>query len=159
MLHLGQSNTRHNYKLGEERLKSSPVRKSEGTGQHQQLSVSQQCILWQYRAQIPLGSITHSIASRPRGVIILIYSMLVQPQPKHWVQCWVPPLKKAVKVLEYSQRRIIKLTMRLEGMSSEEQLRTLGLCVLEKRSLSGDFIALYSSLQREGEREMPGIQW
>lgn len=59
-----------------------------------------------------------------------------------------------VKVLECSQRRVIKLVIGQEGMSCEEWLSSLGLCSLEKRSLSGDFIALYSSLQREGEREV-----
>lgn len=38
---------------------------------------------------------------------------------------------------------------RLEGMSCEERLRSLGLCSLEKGRPTGDFIALCSSLRRQ----------
>jgi len=71
------------------------------------------------------------------------------------MQFWAPQSKK-VKVLRCVQRRTRRLVKGLEGMSCEEQLRTLGLSSLERRQLRGD-IALCSFLRRasgEGGAEL-----
>lgn len=46
------------------------------------------------------------------------------------------------------QRGTTKLAKGLDGMSSEELLRTLSLSSLEKRRVKSNFIALYSFLRR-----------
>ncbi|PKU31188.1 hypothetical protein llap_18511 [Limosa lapponica baueri] len=108
--------------------------------------MSQQCALAAKRANRILGCIKHSITSRSKEEIILLYLALEQPHLEYCLQYWAPQFKKDVKVPE-----------ELEGMSYEEWLRSLGLSSLEKRRLRGDLIALYSFLRRgsgEGGAEL-----
>ena len=133
--HLGQSNAGHRHKLGEEQLETSPAERDLGVLVDSKPSMSQQRALAAKRANRILGCVKHSITSRSKEAIILLYSALGRPHHEYCVQFWAPQFKKDAKVLECVQRRANKLLKGLEGMSSEEWLRTLGLSALKKRSL------------------------
>ncbi|PKU43370.1 rna-directed dna polymerase from mobile element jockey-like [Limosa lapponica baueri] len=82
ILHLGQGNPGYTYKLGDERLKSSPADRDLGGWVDGKLNMSQRCALAAKRANCVLGCIEHSIASQSREVIVPLYTALVWPHLK-----------------------------------------------------------------------------
>jgi len=93
----------------------------------------QKCALAAQRANRTPGCIKHSIRSQSRDGIIPLCSASVRPHLECCVRFWGLQFKKDMKVPGGIQRKATKLVKGLEGMSYEEQLRTLGLSSLEKR--------------------------
>ena len=89
-MHLGQSNADHRYTLGEEWLESSPAERDLGVLVGGKLNRSQQRAQAAKRANHSLGCIKHSITSRSKEEILLLYFVLVQPHLEYCVQLWAP---------------------------------------------------------------------
>ncbi|GAB0185614.1 cAMP-dependent protein kinase inhibitor alpha [Grus japonensis] len=90
VLHVGQCNPKHSYRLGGEWIKSSPQEEDVGVLIEERLNMSQQRVLAAQKANHVLGCIKRSVTSRSREVILPLYSALMRPHLQYCIQLWGP---------------------------------------------------------------------
>ncbi|GAB0195026.1 cAMP-dependent protein kinase inhibitor alpha [Grus japonensis] len=91
VLHVGQRDPKHNYRLDGEWIESSPEEKDLGVLIDEKLNMNQQCVLTSQKANCILGCIKRGVTSRLRKVILPL---------QYCIQLWGPQYKKDMDLLE-----------------------------------------------------------
>ncbi|GAB0187955.1 cAMP-dependent protein kinase inhibitor alpha [Grus japonensis] len=98
VLHMGQGNPKHGYRLGDEWIESSPEEKELGVLVDEKLNMTQ-------KANCILDCIKTSMTIRSREGIRPLYSTLVRPDLDCGIKLWGPQHKNNMDLLEQVQRR------------------------------------------------------
>ena len=137
ILHMGQGNPKHKYRLSGEPIERSPEEKDLRVLVDKKLNMTQQCVVTARKTSHILGCMKSSTARR-LGIhqegILPLYSALVKPHLESCIQLWSPQHRKDMGLLKQVQKRTMKMIRGLEHVSCEERLRELGLFSLEKIS-------------------------
>jgi len=103
VLHVGQGNPKHKYRLGRKRIESSPEEKDLGVLVDEKLNVTWQCVLTAQKASCIVGCIRKS---RSGEGILPLCSALVRAHLESHVQLWSPQHRTDMELLlERGQRR------------------------------------------------------
>jgi ribonuclease P/MRP protein subunit RPP40 len=147
VIHLGKSNSQHQYTLGNVTLKNSERERDLGVIVDKTLKFSEHVNSAVGSANATLGMIRRNITCKRKYIIIRLYKALVRPKLEFCVQMWRPYLKKDIDKLERVQHRATKMIEECKGLDYYHRLKVTGLMSLEERRIRGDMIEVFKTLK------------
>lgn len=109
VLHLGQGNPEHEYRLKNVWIESCPAKKDLSVLLDEKPNTSLQCVFAIQIVNHTLGFIERNVPSRLREVILLLYSTLMRSHLEYCVQLWGAQHKKDMDLLVWAWGRATKI--------------------------------------------------
>ena len=100
VLHIGQGNPKHKYRLGREWFESSPEEKHFGMLVDEKFNMTQKCSLTAQKITRILGCSKRIMARKSREMILPLYSALVRPHLEYCAHPWSLQHRKDMDLLE-----------------------------------------------------------
>ena len=143
VLHLGNSNPCHRYKMNGQKLEQVNEEKDLGVIIDKELRFHKQAAAAVKKANSRLGLIKKSFAVLDETTLPLLYNSLVRPHLEYGNLIWGPFLREQVIAVEKVQRRATKTVRAIKDLSYEDRLKKLSLPSLQHRRRRGDMIFAY----------------
>ena len=147
VLHLGRSNQRYEYRLGDVAMKEADEEKDLGVWFDTSFKPAIQCEKAAKDANAALGMIAKSFHYRTKDVLIPLYKTFVRPKLEYASVVWSPWMVKDVNEMERVQRRVMRMVVGVKGREYEERLEEVGLTTLTERRVRGDMIETFKTLR------------
>ena len=146
VLHVGRTNSRFQYTMGQRVLESVEQEKDVGVIISENLKPSLQCAKAAQKANAVLGQLSRGVSYRDKDCFMSLYITYVRPHLEYAVAAWSPWNQGDKEVLESVQRRAVRMVTNLRGKTYNQRLKELDMITLEERRERGDLIQAYKVL-------------
>ena len=157
VIHLGKTNTQHQYRIGNAILSSSDKERDLGVIVDKTMKFSEQVNSVVSSSNAVLGMIKRNITCKNKNIVTRLYKALVRPKLEFCIQAWRPYLKKDIDKIERVQHRATKMIEECRGLGYEDRLKVTGLTTLEDRRVRGDMIEVFKMLK--GISKVDSSRW
>jgi len=146
VMHLGNGNTKQEYKMEGHILESVEEETDIGVRMAKTLKPSAQCKKAAATGQAVLAQIGRAFHFRDRHVFMRLYTQYVRPHLEFATPVWSPWSQADIECLEQVQKRAVGMVSGLRSHRYEDRLVELGMTTLVERRHQTDMLQVYKIL-------------
>ena len=147
VLHVGNSNNKHEYKVNGSNLITVDSEKDLGVKYLNSLKPGGQCSEAARTANFVLGQICRNFHYRDKEVFLNLYKRYVRVHLEYCTPAWNPWLSKDIEILEKVQMRAVKQIQGLQATTYNARLQELNLPTLTERRHRSDMIETFKIIR------------
>ncbi len=143
ILHIGNNNPRHKYRMNGIELDETDQEKDIGVIISSNLKPAKQCQKAAATAGTVLRQITKNFHYRDKRIFKKLYCQYVRPHLEFSTSAWAPWHATDIDIIEAVQKRAVGMMVGLKGITYEEKCAEINLVPLRVRRLHADLIQVY----------------